>query len=241
MSGQLLKWSIGKNFQDRVSSDSILACSKMPAGAENRLVVLVTDAIETLDLTIAMGNMKDAGDLPKVFREVTKWLPLVGHILEAVEGTVKEGKLDDRLNLNAMERTLKSCNKAAANLEKLYQTVTQAPHDSKRGRYYEHVRRLGKGKEAESLVKEMLQHAQILARNPAINPTPKKAEDLPAAITEVSKIKPSVPKHIFERPSHIINIANYGPGIQNVITGNGTQNNRVGNGNYYYAKTQFFR
>jgi N-terminal domain on NACHT_NTPase and P-loop NTPases len=230
--------SIGENFQDRVSTTSSLACSKMPAGAENRLVVLVADAIKTLDLTIAMGNIKDAGDLPKVFREVTEWLPLVGHILKAVEGPIKEDKPDERLNLDAMECTLKSCNKAATNLGKLYQAVTDAPHDSKRGCYYEHVRRLGKGKEAEALVKEMLQHAQILARNPAIKPTPKKAKNLPTAITEVSKIEPSVPKHIFESSSHI---ANYGPGTQNVITGDGTQNNHLGNGNQYNAETQNFR
>jgi N-terminal domain on NACHT_NTPase and P-loop NTPases len=233
-----------KNFKTGsppLTSDSILAYSKMPAGAENRLDLLLTDAIETLDRTIvAMGDIEDAGDLPKVFREVTtsKWLQLVRHILKAVEAPAREDKPGEMLNLNAMECTLKSCNEAAANLEKLYQTVTKAPNGSKHGCYYEHVRRLGKGKEVESLVREMLQHAQILAINPAIKSTPKQAKKLPAAITEVSKIEPSVPNHIFEISSHI---ANYGPGTQNFTTGNGTQNNRAGNGNHFTAKTQNFR
>lgn len=198
------------------------------------VIGLVSAIITLLDAVATVSSaIKDANGLPRAFREVDGRLPLVKDILESVEGVDP-----NESSWSVIEPTVKNCHEKADYLKKIFDAVKKTSEAPLPRRYYNAVKKLGKGKQVETLMRGILEDVQLLAGRHSFNTATKvQVKELADAIEVLSKLPSSVPDRYFEDSTHrnVQNIESGGKGVFNNIVGeNNTQNT------YMEAVTQHY-
>ncbi|KAI2793112.1 hypothetical protein POX_b03160 [Penicillium oxalicum] len=200
------------------------------SGAE--AIGLISGVIAIIDATIKIYSaVSDVSGLPEAFRDTSTRLPLVRETLQSALQNLEMSDPEDSL-YQAIKPVLDSCEQKASRLEEIFRTVIPSASASRMERYLRAVRTLGKGSLVESLMQGMLRDVQLLAHNRVMKlATDEQLGELARAEDEVSAIPPSLP------PQCLRSISNSGPGIQNVNTGGGTQNNNNRSGQQFIGGT----
>jgi hypothetical protein len=158
-----------------------------------------------------------AEGLPGAFREVAGRLPIITHILGAVEQCIKDGNITED-SCKRVKQVIDACQEKAKKLEDLFCKVIPGENTSRRERYLSAVKTLGKGNKVERLIKGILEDVYLLVSEHNMRvASSTQLEQVATAISEVSSILPSVPENRLQEPSFITK-----------YSGSGTQNNAQG-------------
>ncbi|RYP60262.1 hypothetical protein DL770_010027 [Monosporascus sp. CRB-9-2] len=177
-------------------------------------------------------NANDTKTLPPAFQGVAKHLEVVCEALETAQKQIEQGK-DDNI-CREMKPRVADCNDKATCLQRLFVKVVPWTAAQRVERYREALREIGKGNRVETLIKDIMEDVRLLL---TVDDEIRVAAEsqlgrLVEAMREVSAIPPALQD---ESPASGIN--NFGSGLQNVNTGNGSQHNNSGLGQQFIGST----
>jgi hypothetical protein len=168
------------------------------SGAEAVAVLgVISSIIAVVDGTRRIHDAAtNAQGLPSAFREVAARLPIIETILGSAKQRIVDGLVDEA-SCKAVKDIIKACEKKAKHLDKLFRSAVPTDDTSDVKRYWKAVQAYGKGNEVENLMKGMLEDVQLLACEHGMKTATKsQLEQVAIAITEVSTVAHSVPKHV---------------------------------------------
>lgn len=201
------------------------------------IIGLITGTIEIVKNTKSLYSaFKDAKGQPKEFRSIAAKFPLVLEILRNAEDEAQRTQLDDGAR-NEAESNIKACKEKAEALNKIFRAVLREDDDNWLERYKKAVVGLSKGKRAEELMKEIMEHIELVTCDKLMGTaTRAQIEKLQEAIQEMLDMPSSISDN--DRPiiqnhtgsghnNSILNRStnnNSSTGVQQVNNGGGTQN-----------------
>jgi protoheme ferro-lyase len=169
--------------------------------------------------------MKDAEDLPKVFHEVTRHIPLVQNHFTTFKEHIVRSKPNEE-SIQAASALVKVCRDKAKRLEEIFDEVISSSDPAKEGQY----RKFAKGDRLEDLMKVILRNVILLAEEPLFaDVTSSQVDDLKKALSEMAAIPASLPEDETSYSFH-----NSGNGWMNVNTGTAPQNNNNNSSGYQF-------
>lgn len=213
-------------------------------GEVGLIIGLITGTIEIVKSTqILYSAFKGPKGQPKEFRSIAAKFPLVVEILENAETEAQQIQLGDGPK-NEAENNIKACKEKAEALNKIFKAVLCEDDDNWLERYKKAIVGLSKGKRAEELMREIMEHIQLVTCKKIMGTaTIDQIEKLQQAIQEMIDMPSSISDN--DRPviqnhtgsgnnNNILNRStnnNSSTGVQQVNNGGGAQNYNV-----YYSK-----
>ncbi|KAA8652753.1 uncharacterized protein ATNIH1004_001658 [Aspergillus tanneri] len=171
------------------------------------------------------GAEKDAPGLPVAIRDAAERIPLVQSTLQNVKLHLKEHSLHED-SCTSIKSILKACKIKSDSLQKNFETMVSRNNRHGLARYFTQVREVAKSKRIEALMKGIFEDVHCLAENCAVKAaTEWQVGKLAGIKNEVSALPQSVPEH-----HDSVSFRNFGTGSQNILTGNGPQNNNTSAG-----------
>ncbi|KAM7198851.1 hypothetical protein V8F33_004865 [Rhypophila sp. PSN 637] len=181
---------------------------------------LISAITAIIDATLKVYNAaRDAKGLPDEFRVVAERLPLVKSTLLVAENGVENNP--DQESTTAMKQLLKGCKGRARSLEKIFEAVIPSSSATKLQRLWAAMATLGKRKDVETLMKDIITDIELMASNHTLTATTRSR-----VVEIIHKKSPSKQ----EEPAPSNTISNKGSGMQNLHLGRGDQNVNTGSG-----------
>lgn len=209
----------------------ILPCFVMSIVGETGVIVgLITGTIKIVDKTQKIyAAYKNAKGQPKQFRSIAAKFPLILDILQHANTKAQSEKLDGGAR-NEVENHIKACKEKVEALKAIFEKVLRKDDDKWLDRYKKAVAALGKGERAEELMREIMEHIQLVACDKLMGTaTAAQIEELHEAIQEMLDMPPSI-------PNDGGSITQYSSGSGNNIASRVTNNN-IGEGTYTNSNT----
>ncbi|KAI0153452.1 hypothetical protein BJ166DRAFT_532799 [Pestalotiopsis sp. NC0098] len=193
------------------------------------IIGLISGIIGILDAAAQVFKAaSDASGLPVAFRDAAGRLPLVLDTLRTVNQRLDNGQADEDLYM-ALQPTAAACKDKASRLQALVERVIPEENTTKVERYALALRTLSMGSRVESLMKGIVIDVQLLADNHVMRlATVAEMERLVEARIEMS----ACTSPLQDSAGHQT-IINYGSGLQNINSGNESQNNNNGAGQQF--------
>ncbi|GKT42726.1 uncharacterized protein ColSpa_02907 [Colletotrichum spaethianum] len=178
------------------------------------------------------GDLNDVEELPAAFAQVAKHLPAVCKALQSARLHIQ--KREDDNTWAEMKKPMDGCKAKADRLEGVYGKVVPSAPAQKMERYREAVSGLGKEGRVEVLMEAILRDVKgLLTVDGGMEAaTESDLRELADITAEVLAIPPSL-----QGDGSALGIHNYGPGPQNVVTGDGHQYNNNNTGNQFNGST----
>lgn len=201
------------------------------------IIGLITGTIEIVKSTKNLYSaFKDAKGQPKEFRSIAAKFPLLLEILRKAETDAQQTELGDGVK-NEAASNIKACKEKVEALNKIFKAVLREDDDNWLERYKKAIVGLSKGKRAEELMREIMEHIELVTCDKLMGTsTREQIEKLQEAIQEMLDMPSSIPEN--DRPiiqnhsgsghnNNILNRStnnNSSTGVQQVNNGGGTQN-----------------
>ena len=208
-------------------------------GEVGAIVGLILGTIDIVNSTATFyQSFKDDGQ-PKEFRSIVAKFPLILEILETAKKDEAERSLNESGRSKA-EDNIRTCTEKIEALKKIFAAVLRHDDDNWLERYKKAIIGLSKGKRAEELMREIMEHIELVTCDKLMGTaTRTQIEKLQEAIQEMLDMPSSISDD--DRPiiqnhtgsGHNNNISNRSTnnntstGVQQVNNGGGTQNYNV--------------
>lgn len=196
------------------------------------LIGAISGTIALIEAAVKVYNAAtDASGLPEAVRGVAQRLPLAKDILQTTKSQVEAGEPDEDL-CEEMIPILKGCKERVERLERIFQKVIPDANAPRKDRYVSAIKTIGKGKQVESLMKEILEDIQLLVGNRVMK-SKKEIGSLEKAIEEMSTLQPTTYEESW------VQIDQCGSGLQAVHTSTGPEHNSNISG-MQFVRSNFF-
>jgi len=151
------------------------------------LISSIITIIDTAKKIYEAAN--DANGLPKAFNDVAAKLPLVTLLLEEAEAYTQRTDVDPKV-CSAFSSILVSCRKNANDLQEIFQKVVPKGGAPRWVRYQTAARRLGKGRQVEDLIADILDSLNLMSN---VHSFPEAMQrELARSLEEVLEMKPTL-------------------------------------------------